>query len=102
MEGLYDTRGDTQGAIRHDPIKIETDHTAKATAVGTRAERIIEAEETGRRWADVDITVGAMPARGVWYALTGLRINKSDPFFAKAQGCFNGFSEPPSFGGIDL
>src|SRR5438132_11805925 len=55
---------DRERPIGNRLVQIDRDRPAKTTALRAGAERIIEAEKSGRRRTDVEIAVGAMPAGG--------------------------------------
>jgi hypothetical protein len=82
LEWFDNTRGDAQRAIRHDPVVIESNDTAKSATDGTCSQRVIKAKETWGRRSNIGIAVSTMPARGVGETLASFWINEGEAFFA--------------------
>ena len=64
-EGTHKATFDAEGFIRDCLAHVQAQGLAKAPAGGAGADRIVEAEQTRRGRGQVDIAMGAMPARGV-------------------------------------
>ncbi len=102
LEWFDHAGGNTQRAVRHDPLVVEPNHPAKTTAIGAGSQGIIKAKESGGGGADVDVAMGTVPSRRMGESFVAFRIDQSDPFFAKSKGGLNRLGESSSFGRIDL
>jgi len=63
-KNAHDAVFDRETAIRNRFVEINRDRATESAAFRTRAERIVETEETGSRWANIEIAMRAMPTSG--------------------------------------
>src|SRR5271157_3998262 len=64
LKWLHYAVSDAQARIRHSSVQVDTNRASEPPASRTSSKRIVEREQTGRRWPNVDIAVGTMPTGG--------------------------------------
>ena len=71
-KNAHDTVFDSKTAVWNRFVQINRDGATETAAFRTRPERIVETEETGSGWANIEIAMRAMPTGGEWHL--GFRI----------------------------
>src|SRR5438874_9936113 len=74
---------DRQGAVRNRFVQIDRNRASETATFGTGAQRIVETEKAGRRRANVEIAMRAMPADGK--RMLGVFLNVDDVDLALAE-----------------
>ena len=64
LERFHHPERDAQREVGERPQNVDADRPSEAAARGTRAVRMVEAEQARRRRGDVDVAVRAVPAGG--------------------------------------
>ena len=93
LERPHHALGQRARAVGNDAAPIEADDAAESAALGTRTERMVEAEESGRGWTDVEVAPRAVPACGERFFFARGGIDDKDASFAEAQRGFDRFGE---------
>ena len=93
LERADNALGEGARAVGDDALPVETDDASESAAFGAGAERMVEAEESGRGRTDVEVAPGAMPSGGERMTFVRVGIDEKDASFAEAEGGFDGFGQ---------
>ncbi len=93
LEWTDNALGEGARAVGDDAPPIEADDTSKTTAFGTGAERVVEAEEPGRRRTDIEVAPRAMPSGRIGPALSVFGVDNLDAPLAEAERRLDGFGQ---------
>src|ERR1019366_4291977 len=81
--------GERLAVVRNHQVEIEINHSSEAAAGVAGAERAVEGEEVGGRFAVREVAARAFEACGVWLAPAGLVWeDQREPLFAEAERLF--------------